>query len=263
VRLGRSSGWHRSKSEQVGKLISARVSEAERWLQTRALLEVERRPMSPMKLGRIRSGRHARRYKAVLDAFAQYRSLAERLDRTAIRNAVEVHGLVSRDDPTLFELLCTFRLLDVLKQRGWRLGRLGLFAGSLRVRGTRGTEKLVVAYQRTPKALSRNSSYRTTLQDHEVPPGPLRPDLVLRYRSARGDRWVVVEAKGGKRFVEESARAATFDLLAYRSAFATALGSQTRPYGLGIVWGAELEPKSSKGVVLCTPDTLPLALERF
>ena len=61
--------------------------------------------MTATKLARIRSGRHRRRYQAVLDAYGRYRLLAERLDRTTIRNAVETHGLMSRDDPTLFELV--------------------------------------------------------------------------------------------------------------------------------------------------------------
>src|SRR5262249_11363897 len=81
VRLGKQTGWYRSESADVGRLVSSRVAEAERWLQMRALLEVERRPITPTKLARVRSGRHRRRYHAAVAAYDRYCPLAQRLDR--------------------------------------------------------------------------------------------------------------------------------------------------------------------------------------
>jgi hypothetical protein len=261
--VGMGTGWHRSTSESLGKLVSSRVAEAERWLQTRALLEVERRPMTPMKLARIRSGRHRRRYDAVLRAYERYRVLAERLDRTSIRAAVETHGLVSRDDPTLFELVCTFRVIDCLRELGWDLTRLGLFAGSLRLRGEKDGSRLELTYQTTPATLRRGSVYSSILHRHAVAPGPLRPDLVVRHEHGGAERWLLIEVKGGERDGAESARAATQDLLGYRTAFSPALSTQTSPYGLGIAWGAELTPDPASEIVLCTPDTLIMALKQL
>ena len=263
VRLGRQSGWHRSESADLGKLISSRVAETERWLPTRALVEIQRRPMTATKLARIRSGRHRRRYQVVLDAYDRYRLLAERLDRTTIRNAVETYGLVSRDDPTLFELICTFHTIRALAKLGWRLDRLGLFAGSLRVNGQRDSARLELTYQATPRGLSRGSTYRAIQHAHAISPGGLRPDLVIRRYGDRPESWLLIEVKGGERTVEHSARAATFDLLAYRTAFAPILDRQQAPFGLGIAYGAELPASPRADVMLCTPDTLAAALERF
>jgi hypothetical protein len=89
-----------------------------------------------------------------------------------------------------------------------------------------------------------------------------RPDLVIR-RSAdhTEDRWLVIEVKGGERKVEQSARAAAFDLLAYRTAFETALSGVEGPFALGIAWGSGLEPAADEPIMLCTPDTIPDALK--
>jgi hypothetical protein len=261
VTLARHSGWHRSTSDAVGKTVSGRATEAEKWLQTRALLEVERRPMTGLKLSRIRSGRHRRRYQPVLDAFERYRLLAQVLDRTSIREAVETAGLVTRDDPRLFELLCTFRTIDALKNLGWKLSRLGLFAGSLRLKGRRGATTLELSYQSTPTPLSRGSIYRSVQHGHSLNAGPLIPDLVIRTHGPKRSRWLMIEVKAGfTRSGPDSARAAAHDLLAYRAAFAPTLGEQEGSYGLGVAYGAELLPNLGEEVVLCTPDTIELAL---
>jgi hypothetical protein len=260
TRLARQTGWHRSSSDAVGRLVSSRVNQAERWLQLRALLEVERRPMTPSKLARIRSGRHRRRYASALAAYDRYRLLADKLDRPAVRAAVEQYGLVSRDDATLFELLCTFRTIDALRRQQWTLTRLGLFGGSLRLRGHRGDVELELTYQATPRALSANSVYGGIQQRHGIAPGGLRPDLVIRTTSRGVQRWLVIEVKGGERSVADSARAAAYDLLAYRTAFAAQLDTQPGVFGLGIAWGAGLKPAFSGGVSLCTPDTIDTAL---
>jgi hypothetical protein len=258
--LSRQVGWHQSTSADVGKLVSDRVSQVERWLQTRSLAQVERRPLGSSKLARIRSGRNKHRYREALAAFERYHELVEKLDRASIKKAVETFGLVSRDDATLFELLCTFRTLAALRSNGWALGRLGLFTGALRSFGTRGTERIVISYQATPAGLSTGSIYGEIQRAHGIAAGGLRPDLVIQSLGTHRERWLLVEVKGGERGVSESARAAAYDLLAYRSAFASILDSQDGVYGLGIAWGAGLTPSYSQAVCLCTPDTLEEAL---
>jgi hypothetical protein len=263
VSHGRQSGWHRSTSEVIGKLVSSRVAQAERWLQMRALLEVERRSMTGPKLARIRSGRHRRRYASVLAAYDRYRLLAEKLDRASIRAAVEGNGLISRDEATLFEIVCTFWTLGALRSLGWKLDRLGLIEGALRIRGRRADVAIEVSYQTTPTALRTGSPYRSVQQAHGISPGALRPDLVIRTDGPAGRRWLVIEVKGGHRQVAQSARAAAYDLLAYRTAFGPELQAQEGVYGLGIAWGAGLIPNFDTGISLCSPDTLPIALARL
>ncbi|HVH51422.1 MAG TPA: hypothetical protein VM690_04705 [Gaiellaceae bacterium] len=260
VTISRQLGWHQSTSVDVGRLVSGRVAVVERWLQMRALAQVERRPLGPSKLARIRSGRHMRRYREVLCAFERHHELVKRLDRESIRKAVETFGLVSRDDPTLFELLCTFKTLDALKANGWTIAPLGLFGGTLQSVGSKGADRIEVGYQATPRALSAASPYAKVQHVHGIRAGRLRPDLVIHRTGESGDRWLVVEVKGGERSVGESARAAAYDLMAYRTAFGPVLDRQDGWYGLGIAWGAELAPNYSEPVCLCTPDTLPDAL---
>jgi hypothetical protein len=262
VRLGRLSGWHRSTSEVAGRIVSAHVGQAERWRKSRMLAEVDRRPITPKLVSRVRAGRFRRRYQVALNAFDRYHELIGVLDRTAIQDAVAKHGLVTRDDPTLFELVCTFAILDALKQIGWTLDRLRLFQGSLRIAGKRESDTLEVTYQATPQRLSAGSLYRDVQRSHAVEPGGLIPDLVLR-RMSNGtpDRWLLVEVKGGHRSVKRSARAAAYDLLAYRMAFSPVLNTNDGPYGLGIAWGAELCAASESDMRLCTPDMLKPALE--
>jgi hypothetical protein len=263
VTLGRESGWRDSVSQHVGRLISYRMDETERWLNSRMLLEVERRPVDSRRIMRVRTGRFRRRYQPVLDAYDRYAALVGRLDRQSIRHAIETYGVVSRDDPTLFELYCTFETLDALKALGWKLGRLGLFRGSLQVAGFRNGQRLEVRYQAVPRPLRASSTYRQMQVAHGIAPGALRPDLVLRQTSEELDRWLLVEMKGGVRGVDESARASLRDLLGYRTAFSAILGQQNGPYGLGIAWGAELRPSAKTNVMLCTPDCLTEAVEAF
>jgi hypothetical protein len=261
VRLGRVSGWHRSTSEAAGRVVSTRVGQAERWQKSRMLAEVERGPITPRLVSRVRSGRSRRRYQAVLNAFDRYRQLIGVLDRAAVQEAVERHGLVSRDDPTLFELVCTFAILKALKEMGWELDRLRLFEGSLRIGGKRASDTIEVTYQSTPRRLSAGSLYREVQRRHGVEPGGLIPDLVLRrMRKSAPDQWLLVEAKGGHRSVKNSARAAAYDLLAYRMAFSPVLNTSDAPYGLGVAWGADFCAAPHGDMLLCTPDMLPAAL---
>jgi hypothetical protein len=146
--------------------------------------------------------------------------------------------------------------IDGLRTLGWQVGRLGLFAGSLRLTGIKEEESVELFYQATPAGLSRGSTYASIQKRHALAPGALRPDLVLRRSSGDIQRWLVIEVKGGERRGSDSARAAAYDLLPYRTAFDPVLSKQTGSYGLGIAWGAELAPDLSSEVVLCTPDTL-------
>ena len=263
VELGRRTSWHRSTSDDLGMLINQRVATAERWRQSRMLVEVERRDVTPNKVSRVRTGRHSRRYENALATYLRFRDLVRRLDRDAIRDAVEKHGLVHADDATLFELHCTFLVLKTLPKLGWATPRLELFRGGLQLTATRENENLDVVYQRAPKRLAHGSAYRRAQELHDLRVGALRPDLVLCRRSGVLQRWILVEVKGGERDVAKSARAALIDLLAYRTAFAEALHANEEPYGLGIAWGAGLTPDHSGPVALCTPDTLPAALASF
>src|SRR5919204_5852353 len=81
VALGRLVGWHESGSAHAGQLISSRVASAERWSQSRMLREVERRPIQPRAIARIRSGRFRRRYQPVLDTWYRHSALVGHLDR--------------------------------------------------------------------------------------------------------------------------------------------------------------------------------------
>jgi hypothetical protein len=84
---------------------------------------------------------------------------------------------------------------------------------------------------------------------------------VIHRTSGESDHWLLVEVKGGERSVEKSARAAAYDLLAYRAAFAPVLSTNPTPYGLGLAWGENLAPASDHEMMLCTPDTLGVALQ--
>jgi hypothetical protein len=207
------------------------------------LTGVERRPIDPRRIARINTGRFQRRYRPVLDAWNHYNDLVGRLDRSSIRRAVETYGIISRSDPTLFELCCTFDILATLSDLGWRFGRLGLLGGSVHFHARRDGDELQLVYQATPQHLRDRSQYAMVQKTHGIPAGNLRPDLVLRHLAGTGKpRWLLIEVKGGTRPIEDSARAALYDLLAYRAAFARALSDAPQPYGLGIAWGADLAP---------------------
>ena len=87
--------------------------------------------------------------------------------------------------------------------------------------------------------------------------------VIRKRRTDAPDEWLLVQTKGETRAVEDSARAATQDLLAYWAAFSEALKSTREPDGLGVAWGAQLEPKPGRGIMLCTPDMLELAMSHL
>jgi hypothetical protein len=265
VNLARSSGWDTSLTRQrPAALIRARAAAAERWQQSRMLSSVERSPPSLRSLARIRAGRTKVRYGPMLEAYDKLISLVDRLDRAAIRAAVEQAGLVTADEATLFELLTTFAIVDALRVSGWHLQPFHLVDGRVRSRG-RHTDgrKIKLWYQSSPGQFTAGSRYRQILRQHTFPHQlPLRPDLVLEWTDQQGAvRHLMVECKLSQtRGVGHAARQALVDLLAYRQAFASLLDPEVSPYGLGVAWGEGLEPNHESEIVLCTRDTLQEAV---
>jgi hypothetical protein len=262
AQLGRQTSWHGNDGEGIGRLVSERTAVAQRWLQSRMLLEVERRPPTARSMARVRAGRHRRRYEHAISVWERYRSLIARLDRAALRELIESTAIVTRHDAVLFELLCTFATIDALRGCGWQVGPLRLFGGRLRLVAQRGDERLDLWYQQTPAVLAASSRYTRVLRDHGfVRPTGLRPDLILRRVSGAHERWLLVEVKL-RRNVDDAARAALQDLLAYRRAFDASLKEGEGVYGLGVAWGVDLQPAPAE-VMLCTPDTIQPAITSF
>jgi hypothetical protein len=258
---GKRTGWYR-KGKELAPVIRERVNGAERWLRTRSLSEVEQHPITPRLVARVRTGRAARRYAAAIEVTQLHRKYLRRLDRNAIRSAVENFALVASADEVLLELLVLFAVEHALDEQGWEISLPGVVSGGgVALACRRGDQQLEVSYQSTPAGLSRESRYGQVQRIHGFAPvGPLRPDLVLRFSSGHQLRWVIVEVKGIQREVKDSARAALQNLLAYRRAFDPALSGQTGTYGLGIAWGEDLAPRLGSEVMLCSPDTVGEAL---
>jgi hypothetical protein len=261
---GRKLGWHRSESEEIGYMVRERVLGAEGWLARRSLGDVERRPISSQTLARVRTGRHARRYSAAIAVYMLYQHFLRRLERTAIRDAIERHAVATTADEVLLELLCAFRIEKALETLGWKLSRPGLVRGGRLLQCIRGPEQLDVYYQQAPATLRHGSIYRGVQKTHGFPsPSDLRPDLVVHHRADDSERWLLVEIKGVERDVAASARAALLDLLAYRRAFEPVLSSAQSVYGLGIAWGTELVPSLGAEIALCSPDRVHVALQQI
>jgi hypothetical protein len=264
-RLGEQTGWSDSKAEDAGRIVAARTAEATRWNRSRMLSGIEARPPTPRAVARIRSGRHCRRFHSSLDAWAVYQKLIDHLEPNAIRLAVERAALTTRTDSILFEIVCLFQVIDVLKDAGWSVPRLRVFRGRLESVATCHEQSLHIWYQSAPKALRHGSRYVDALQEHSFQnPMDLRPDLVLRLQNAgEPPRWLIIEAKLGEvRTVAASAREALQNLLAYKEAFSKGLGHQSAPIGLGVAWGEGLIPVRGTQM-LCTPEHIETALNLF
>lgn len=260
--FGRRTGWHRSTSVSVGDTVRRRVTDATRWRHARALSDVAATPPTATTVARVRSGRSRRLYRSTLDVLAVYQQYVARLDRQAIREVVESQALVASRDPVLLELLCLFTTIEALKEQGWIGDTTGLLKLPLAFRGHRRGETLSVFYQHAPPRLRDGSRYRSVQKLHGLTAGGLIPDLVLHIEG-NGERWLLIEVKGVEERVRDYARGALFDLLAYRRAFGPVLREQTSAYGIGVAWGRELAPAATGDeVVLCTPDTLGVALEQ-
>lgn len=261
--FGRRTGWSRSSTPGPAQVVAARVAEATKWRQARALIDVPAELPAPTTLARVRGGRNRRRYQAALDVAELYQRYIARLDRSAIRDAVENHALVASRDSVLLELRCAFDTVLALRNLGWMTSPPGLLRPPRILRAHKDGRRLDLYYQHAPAGLSAASHYSEIQHAHNFASASgLIPDLVLQIRAAGTTRWLMIEVKGGpKRGVAETARAAALDLLAYRRAYAPSLDQQSTPYGLGYAWGSGLEPSSTAELTLCTPDTLATALE--
>jgi len=251
----------------IGHEISSRLHVNEQFRRRRVLAEVQRKRVTARSLARVRSGRNRRRYAGAISSFERFQALVAQLQSPAIKEAIEQRAIVTRSDPTLFEISGTFDLIDGLEETGWEVSRFRLFGipGALQLSAIRGGSRIQLWYQQTPRALSEGSRYVSTLKEHAFPSASIRsqrPDFVIRHHGEDGTRrWILGEVKLGiKRGVEDSARAALSDLLSYRRDFRSRLAGQSGPYGLGLAWGSELEPVGSE-ILLCTPDRIGKALE--
>jgi hypothetical protein len=200
-------------------------------------------------------------YQEALEVYEQLQRLVERLDRQAIRGAVEQTGLSITDDNCLFELLILFKTLSILSDQGLLIGNFSFVGGvqrTLSIRCKRNYDQLEVWYQRPPGDLSKNSIRTEVLKDHGVKVGTTRPDGIIRRSNADIAHWVLIECK---RYDDPSigAREGVTDLLAYRRSFDSELIPSMGTYGIGAVWGADLSPITGE-IILTTPDKLASAL---
>jgi hypothetical protein len=265
VRVARHTGWATSKAEVAGRLVRDRHDDAVRWLSARALQEIKPGPITRRTIARVRQGRAASRFAVALAAHSRYKALVDHVDVHAVREAVERHGLVTRSDDILLELLVLFGVERALTAADWDVGnpRLMEGGGSL-LAAERGEERLEVYLQRSlPKLSSSMSVYASVQRAHGFArSSQLRPDLLLRHSVGDEQRWVLLEVKGGGGgTVEGYARAALQNLLAYRQDARDLLEGSAEPYGLGVVWGEQLTPVVDGAVALCTPDTIGEAVE--
>jgi hypothetical protein len=260
--FGRRTGWHRGATTGPARVVHDRVADATRWLQARQFVGVPIQPPTSTTLSRVRTGRARLRYQKALEVVELYQRYIARLDRDAVRDAVERRGLIASRDSVLLELHCAFDTIKTLRRLGWKAPPTGLLSPPVIFRGERDETELEVFYQAAPRALSAGSLYREVQTAHGFSStGGLIPDLVIKTTSNGETRWLLIEVKGGeKRSVADSARLAARDLFVYRRAFSAALDRQTQPYGLGYAWGEGITPLLGSDVTLCTPDTLADAL---
>lgn len=262
ARFGRMTGWEHSTSRGAGKAVRDRVNQATRWRRVRALADIPVQPPADTVVARVRASRRSHTYASVLAAIEAYRELIARLDREAIKSAVEDHALVTRDDAVLLELLSVFRAMAALADLGWEGREAQLIGGGRIFSGRRAGHTLDLYYQRTPRALGEESRYGAIQQAHDFSAvGQLRPDLVAEVTAPDGEtRWILIEVKGVEGPAAGSARAAILDLLGYRRAFDAALAGQAGAYGIGVAWGEAIQPGPPAEVLVCSPDTLKDAL---
>lgn len=264
VDAGRQLGWSaRTPTARRSTTVRDRLVAAERWQQNRMINSVECKRPTPRSLAKIRSGRHYRRYESVVLAHRQLVALVETRDTSAIRAAIEQNAIVTAEDSTLFELLALFATIDTLNRIGWNVGEIRLFQGALHADGHHDDgRRLKLWYQSVPKWLSEDTRYIRVSDSHGLTKNrTLRPDVVLEWVDRGGQRRVLlVECKLTQGGVIKGARAALFDLLAYRRNFHDALTGTGEPYGLGITWGEGIRPHAQSEVVLSTIDTLGEAL---
>lgn len=262
---GRRTGWTMESGDHAPvALIRGRLADAERWQHSRVLGQIYRVRPSPLSLARIRSARTRTRYFPVLAAYDKWDAMVNRLDRQAVREAVEGAGLVTADEATLFELLALFAVIDALSEAGWNPQPLRLFRGKVRVEAAHSDgRRASLSYQTASSELTFRSIYREVLKDHAfLQVSALRPDFALTWQDKQGrTHWLIGECKlSQSQGVAGAARSALLDLMAYRRAFRRTLDRVQGPYGLGVAWGAQLHPSLDSEIMLCTPDTISQAI---
>ena len=135
--------------------IHDRVADATRWLQARQFIGVPKLPPTPTVMSRVRTGRARLRYRKAIEVVELYQRYIARLDRDAIRNAVEHRALIASRDSVLLELHCAFDTIKALRHLGWEAPPTGVLRPPVIFRGHRDDAKVEVFYQATPRALSR------------------------------------------------------------------------------------------------------------
>jgi hypothetical protein len=260
VDSGRSLGWD-TGTGHAGAVARERATTAARLVSTRVLAPLDPRPPTTRQLMRISTGRHRRRFDAVVAAHLLHHDLVTRRNEVALRSAIQCGGLVVQAEDRLFELWCLFRVLDELAALGWSLPRPRVFAGGLALVAIRSGDRLEVRFQRLPQALRKQSVYRTTLAAHGLSASNLQPDLTLTHLPADGPASILLlESKMGQsRPAAASAREAVQNLLAYGASFKDAISKQPAPYGLGLVWGSGLRAVEER-IMLCSIDRVGDAL---
>lgn len=260
VSTGTQTGWQAGSASGPAGVIRERVNEATRWTQLRALADVDTAKPTDREAMRVRSGRASQRYAAAVDVFELYKALVARVDRDAVRDAVEQNALLVRKNSVLFELECLLDTIALLRGAGWGDPQPGLIRPPLVYTGERDGVRLALYYQHQPPALALGSRYRQAQLEHTLRAGPLLPDLVLKLSTPGHVAWLLIEVKWGEtRSVENSARAALLDLLGYRRAFEQTLAKQPF-YGLGYAWGADLSHSDQSEIMLSSPDRYPETL---
>lgn len=257
---GRTLDWLGRARGKQADVVRDRVDRAGAALAQRALSGIATTEPDAVTVARVRHGRRRHRYAAVLDVVDVYEALVLRVDRDAVKDAVEQHALVTSSDATLFELRCLFGTVEALRAAGWEDEGDRLLQPPLVFSARRGEERIALYLRKAPTELTTCSRYLRTLRSHGFRRSHgLAPDLVIRHRRPDGIRWLLIEAKSyadpGK-----AVRRANADLLGYRHDFADQLDRQPEPYGIGCVYAAGLVPEVDAGVALCTPDRLPQAL---
>jgi hypothetical protein len=262
VRTGDQTGWQAGSASGPAEVIRKRVNDATRWTQLRALADVDTTKPTDREAMQVRSGRASRRYAAALDVFELYKALVARVDRNAVRDAVEQNALLARKNSVLFELECLLDTIALLRTEGWGDPQPGLIRPPLVYAGQRDGLHLALYYQHQPRELATGSRYRQAQIEHEFQrAGPLLPDLVLKLSIPGRVRWLLIEVKWGEtRTVEKSARAALLDLLGYRRAFEQTLAKQPF-YGIGYAWGTDLSHSEDGEIMLSSPDRYAEALD--
>ena len=113
--VGNGIGW--IGSTEVAATITARRGQVERWRSHQALSAIDPVRPTDRSVGRVRLGRNGRRYESAIQTFTLWQRLIDRLDISSIRDLIEQRALVTADPAVLFEILCTFKVLDALSDR--------------------------------------------------------------------------------------------------------------------------------------------------